>query len=120
MTGTWENAAVAHRDIHPVYVEGCDPCRWASVSVAPSALETRGAAVRHANQKDRELDKDLSAYKRLRHDGLQPKSVDGAYALEHSDIRSQFDIDLGHVVPKEKEGVVREGFDMCKEMGLMA
>lgn len=34
------------------------------------------------HQKDKELARDRDAYKRLRNEGLQPKSVNGAHKLE--------------------------------------
>ena len=33
-------------------------------------------------QKDRVLEKDLAAYKRLRDDGVQPKNIDGSATVE--------------------------------------
>lgn len=35
-----------------------------------------------ADKRDRELSKDMEAYKRLRKEGLQPRSVDGSARLE--------------------------------------
>lgn len=107
-----------HREVHPIYVEGCFGCKVQTVGVAASAMENRGAAVREADAKDKALSKDLDSYKRLRANGLQPKNIDGSAALESSDMRSQFDIDLGRIVPKSEESRVREGFEMAKEMGL--
>lgn len=101
-----------HREVHPTDVEGCFGCKVASIQVAPSALGSTQAIV--SRQRDDALDKDLDAYKRLRKNGLQPKAIDGSAALEKSDIRSQFDIDLGHVVPKSEESRVREGFEMVR------
>lgn len=34
------------------------------------------------HQKDRQLAKDRDAYKRLRNEGLQPRSVDGSHRVE--------------------------------------
>lgn len=110
---------MAHRDFHPTYTEGCFGCKVLSVNVGAGALEVRGADVRSIDAKDKTLAKDLDAYKRLRHDGLQPKTIDGSHNVE-SRVNSQFDIDLGHVVPKAEESRVREGMDWAKEHGLVA
>lgn len=111
---------MAHRDRHPEYVDGCFGCKAGTISISATALENRGAAVRVADAKDKALDGDLAAYKRLRANGLQPKNIDGSASLEKSDIKGQFDIDLGHIVPKDQESRVREGFDLAREQGLMA
>lgn len=77
----------------------------------------RGAEVRKADAKDKTLDADLAAYKRLRNNGLQPKGIDGSANVERK-VTSQFDIDLGTVVPKDKVSQVKDGFALAKEMGL--
>lgn len=53
-----------------------------SVGFAASALPSRKGTVSTVEAKERTLDGDLDAYKRLRQDGLQPKSVDGSRRLE--------------------------------------
>lgn len=55
-----------------------------SVNLSASATPSRGGHARVVDTTRREvkLDKDLGAYKRLRHDGLQPTSTTGAYAVE--------------------------------------
>lgn len=108
---------VAHRDTHPEYVDGCFGCKVMTVGVSAGALEVRGAAVRAMDAKDKALDGDLAAYKRLRNNGLQPKAIDGSLDVERK-VTSQFDIDLGHVVPKKDVPRVREGFALAREMGM--
>lgn len=65
-------------------VEGCFGCKIASVGVASSACPTRGGGARVATiaRKDKVLEKDLDAYKRLRNEGLQPKAIDGSAEVE--------------------------------------
>jgi predicted nucleic acid-binding Zn ribbon protein len=77
---------------------GCNECGGraqlvigAGVQIAPSALEGKGAAVRASNGKDRELDKDMGSYKRMRGRGLQPSQIDGASKLEN-EVNDGFDI----------------------------
>lgn len=76
-------SALHHRQ-HPSYVEGCWGCRVASVSFAASAMPSRagGAEALATNERERRWDRDRPAYKRLRQDGLQPRSIVGAAAVE--------------------------------------
>lgn len=108
---------VAHRDLHPEYRDGCFGCKVSTIHIGAGALENRGGAVRAMDAKDKALDSDLGAYKRLRANGLQPKAIDGSSDVERH-VTSQFDIDLGHVVPKSEQSRVREGFDLAAEMGM--
>lgn len=43
---------------------------------------TRGAKVAEVNKTERNWNKDMPAYKRLRANGLQPKRIDGAANVE--------------------------------------
>lgn len=97
-----------HTRTHPTFVDGCWACKTMSIRV-----DRGGAKVIDA--KDRQLARDRDAYLRLRRDGLQPKHVDGARDLEGT-VNSQYDIDLGHVVPPSEVGRVQEGYAMAKEM----
>lgn len=74
-----------HRRVHPnLDVEGCFGCKVSGLSIAASATPTRRGGARAAtiNQKDKQLEKDLDAYKRLRMEGLQPKAIDGSSIAE--------------------------------------
>lgn len=74
-----------HRRVHPnLDVEGCFGCKVSGLSIAASATPTRRGGARAAtiNAKDRQLEKDLDAYKRLRNEGLQPKAIDGSSEAE--------------------------------------
>lgn len=53
-----------------------------TVGVAASAMPSRKGTVAATEAKERTLDGDLDAYKRLRKNGLQPKGIDGARRLE--------------------------------------
>jgi len=70
-------------ETHPnLDVEGCFGCKVAAVSFGANESTTRGAKVAEINQRAKNWDKDMPAYKRLRANGVQPKSIDGAAALE--------------------------------------
>lgn len=72
-----------HRETHPsLDVEGCFGCRVANVRVGTNSTTTRGGRVAEINQTERNWNKDLPAYKRLRQNGLQPKRIDGAAEIE--------------------------------------
>jgi hypothetical protein len=72
-----------HREIHPdLDVEGCFGCRVAGVSFGANTTTTRGADVDRINKTDKQWNADMPAYKRLRQQGLHPKSIDGASILE--------------------------------------
>jgi hypothetical protein len=50
--------------------------------MATNSTTTRGKRVSEVNQTERNWNKDMPAYKRLRADGLQPKRIDGAAEVE--------------------------------------
>ncbi len=102
---------VLHSRKHPTYVEGCYGCRLASIQVAVKE-EAKVTAI-----KDKQLSKDLDAYKRLRHNGLQPRSIDGSHRAE-AEVTSQLDFTLGRVIPKNEYSRVQEGMAMAKEMNM--
>jgi len=59
----------------------CFGCKIQSVSMAASAMPTRSNAGR-IDFETKKSHADVAAYKRLRKDGLQPKTVKGSAALE--------------------------------------
>lgn len=90
----------------------CDDCGGitqlvigAGVQIAPSALEGKGAKVRDALSKDATLDRDLDAYKRMRHRGLQPESINGS-SRQENEVGDNFDLTLG---ARLKKGLKRFG-----------
>ena len=72
-----------HAETHPsLDVPGCFGCKVSGVAFGSNSTTTRGAQVAATNQTAKNWDKDMPAYKRLRKNGLQPKNIDGAAALE--------------------------------------
>lgn len=72
-----------HQETHPnLDVEGCFGCRVAGISFGANESTTRGAIVAQTNKTERGWNKDMPAYKRLRQNGLQPRSIDGAAEIE--------------------------------------
>jgi len=71
-----------HRETHPnLDVEGCFACRISHVRMSGVAMPTRHN-VQELNPKEKRLDKDLDAYKRIRDTGGQPHMIDGSARLE--------------------------------------
>lgn len=53
-----------------------------SVSIGAAALPSRKGSVIDIARRERALDKDAAAYRRLRKEGLQPEHVDGCDRIE--------------------------------------
>lgn len=74
-----------HRERHPnLDVPNCFGCKVAGLNWSSNSTTTRGSKVAEINSTEKNWNKDLPAYKRLRDNGLQPKSVDGAADLERT------------------------------------
>jgi len=74
---------VIHQKTHPnLDVEGCFACRVSGIHMGMNTTTTRGQKVASINSTERNWHKDMPAYKRLRKEGLQPKSIDGAAEVE--------------------------------------
>jgi hypothetical protein len=85
-----------HQRTHPQHVDGCYACKLTAVNIAPSVMSSSRGGARAAQVKatEKQWDKDMAAYKRMRDDGLQPHDLDGAAAWEQSDA-SKFEIEAG-------------------------
>ena len=71
-----------HTETHPsLDVDGCFACRISHVRMSGSAMPTR-KNVQELNRKERVLDRDLDAYKRIRKSGGQPEQIDGSAKFE--------------------------------------
>ena len=71
-----------HAETHPTLdVDGCFACRVSHVRMSGSAMPTRNN-VQDMNRKERVLDRDLDAYKRIRKSGGQPEQIDGSARFE--------------------------------------
>jgi hypothetical protein len=73
--------------------EDCFGCKIQTISISSAALETR-STVAQTERATEAMHTDVAAYKRLRKDGLQPKSVKGAARLEKS-AGSKWEIETG-------------------------
>lgn len=76
---------IKHAEKHPgLDVEECFGCRIAGIQFGAQSMPTRKTAVAVASKEnqEKELHKDLAAYKRLRQNGVQPKQIDGSHIVE--------------------------------------
>jgi hypothetical protein len=62
-------------------IENCFGCKVASIGFSPSSMPTR-SDVSTVERETKIMHKDVDAYRRLRKNGLQPKSVKGSARLE--------------------------------------
>jgi hypothetical protein len=73
------------------------------VSFAPSAMPSRGEGsdIAYGNKREKEMTQDHAAYKRMKAEGLQPKSVRGVADVERHAEDSR-EITEGKLMTKKK------------------
>lgn len=86
------------------------------VHISASALETKGGQVREVDERESRWDKDMPAYKRMRHRGLQPNQIDGCAVLEDK-VDDQFDVQHQDLYSKgvSRERII-EGADQAEQL----
>lgn len=93
---------------------------YRSISIAPSATPTRSPRAADIKQADAAFERDGAAYRRLRADGLQPRTIEGAATLE-AGADTKTDVEMGWVgVPRTHRGQVEEMAAVNREMGTPA
>lgn len=83
-----------HQQTHPQPVDGCAPCRWATVAISANATPTRRRFAKETIDREARWEKDHDAYRRMWRDGLSPKVLDGAAELERR-AKNEADVELG-------------------------
>lgn len=89
---------------------GCCPTQGAhyrSITVAASATPTRKVEVSRIDAKERQWERDMPAYKRLRKEGLQPKSIDGSAKFEQR-AESKAEVESGTLLNARQRKQLRE------------
>lgn len=81
-----------HSRTHEFVVDGCWGCKMTTLQFTTPFSEHTAT--------DREFDADQQAYKRLRKDGLQPVSPQGAAEVERHQLE-QVEIDMKMKLPKD-------------------
>lgn len=107
-----------HRERHPEFDEGCWACKVTTISVSAHATPNRRPEPVRIDLADKRLERDLAAYRRLRHGGFQPQKIDGSADWERAEPSCQFELDTGHMVPKAQMGRVQETIARAKDMGI--
>lgn len=107
------------REVHPVHVPGCYPCKLASVQLGPAATPTRSEAEPGQREFMQRFgaqfhNGDREAYKRLRADGLQPRTVDGSAHLERH-ATTRFEVETGRIY--DDKASLTEALSICDDHG---
>lgn len=76
-----------HQRTHPTYVEGCWNCRVSTVVVGAVS-----GPVRETADREKVLDKDMAAYKRMRRAGMSPAHLAGSAVVE-KEARSPIEVE---------------------------
>lgn len=92
---------------HGQHDDGCFTCKLRTVHFA-------GQRSPQSTMEDR-WQRDMPAYQRLRHNGLQPPKIDGCYQLEQR-AHSQMEIEMGHLIDPKIMPQVSEGMAIAKEL----
>ena len=91
---------------------------YGSVNFSPSAMPTRSSDAATRNAHEKQLERDLPAYKRLRAEGLQPKSTVGAATLEQG-ASTKYEVESGTIVDKYVAKRADESKTFMSESGLI-
>lgn len=67
-----------HRERHPESVDGCFGCRILSIRLSGDATPTRSVEVADKNRREKQLSKDLDAFKTSVRQGVKPTHLTGA------------------------------------------
>ena len=83
--------------------EGCFGCKARTVGVAPSAMPSRHPVAAGNVLREKDLVKDLDAFKRMRTAGQQPRATRGAAKVE-SQAESEYEIVSGQFAHEKAKG----------------
>ena len=103
--------------------EGCGRCFKCregtgcirAVSFSATAMPNRFPEVDSTVQMESRWDKDMKAYKNLRHNGLQPPRIDDCAQLE-TRANDQVEVEIAKIVPKRVMPQVKEGMALSRAM----
>lgn len=86
-----------HRDRHPGFVDGCDACRYRTIALGHNSTTTGGRAAEGEKALEQRWERDRPAYKRLRQEGLQPKTIRGSADIE-ARAETRLEVETGHLM----------------------
>lgn len=84
----------------------CFQCKLLHISFGSGTSPTRnkGAEAESVDAREKRWQKDMPAYKRLRQQGLQPKTIDGAARLE-AEAETRFEVESGQLLPGQAKNI---------------
>ena len=77
--------------------DNCFGCKVASIGFSATAMPTRKGDFQSQAKHEKQINRDLPAYKRLRENGLQPASTVGAANIE-AGARSRYEVESGKLI----------------------
>lgn len=125
----------------PTYVYECDVHgrfdRWVSIHILSTEAEcpecpllckkvftpphisvyatpNKGHAVRGADRREKQTDRDRTSYKALRKDGLQPRGINGSHLVEAMS-KDRLEVEMGRKIPADKVNLAKETHQELKE-----
>lgn len=106
------------RSIHDDTNAACPECDRPAVKVltppniSVRALPNKGAQAKYAMDREARFDKDAPAYKRLRREGLQPKSIERCARIEQG-AETRLEVEMGRRIPADRRS---EALDVHQEL----
>jgi hypothetical protein len=92
-----------HREnTHPDPVPGCWACEHPPPNVAASAMPSRSPDAVAISERERRWKRDMPAYARMRRDGVQPRSIDGAAHIE-THASDRVEVESGTILPTRRQ-----------------
>jgi hypothetical protein len=95
--------------------DDCFLCKLTSVSISGTAMPTRSPEVVQTKAVEKQMNRDLPAYKRLVESGVQPRSTKGAGDVE-TRATERFEVERGMVVNDHK--LRNKVTETMKDMGV--
>ena len=92
---------ITPHDVENCKVDNCFKCKCATFQISASATPTRRPDAVRAGVSERAMVEDLDAYTRFRKNGVQPKGVNGAAAMEQA-AHTKFEVESGRLFKKAK------------------
>lgn len=81
-------------------------------NISADLASTSRPEAHEANLREKRWSKDREAYRRMRRDGVQPRSVNGAAHIERY-AETRHEVEMGQIMPKRW---VREGVKLAEEV----
>lgn len=100
---------------HDEMNDECFACRISTVNFSAKATPTRRPEAVATVDRESRWDADMPAYRRLRANGLQPRSIDGAARLE-AKASDQMEVEYGNLLTKPQIAQAKAGIEAAQEI----